>query len=227
MGPACRVLSNSGGITDEKTFRAVILGSLTLLAGMAFAQQETVSVDEALVIAGLQGDAYEILASELALERTGSDVIQQFAQLMIEDHTATSTRLQELGSGMDMQLEFTASPAQGLMLARLRQLEGDQFDVEYLAQQRMAHKAALVNYSIGAELAENEDLAMFSSETAAAITEHLRLVEDLMANRGITDPYEGFLDAPAAPMQPEQQPEGEQPPEEQPEGEQPEEEQPN
>lgn len=198
----------------KNAFRTLVLGSL-LTAGLGFAQQESVSVDEALVMTGLHGDAFEILSSELALEKSNSDQVLQFAQLMIDDHTASSGRLQEIAQGMGLEAEFAASPAQGLMLARLQQLEGDRFDVEYLAQQRMAHKAALVNYSIGAELASDEDLATFSAETAAAITEHLRLLEDLMNNMSITDPYEGFLDTPMEQMDMHGQTDSDQPQEEQ------------
>lgn len=204
---------------------------LAAVAGFAMAQQDSLSVDEAVIITGLQGDAFEILSSELALERSGSDSIQQFAQLMIDDHSTSSSRLQELAGAMGTEAEFVAAPGHGLMLARLRQLEGDQFDVEYLSQQRMAHKAALVNYSIAAELAEDEELARFASETAAVITEHLQLLQDLMANLGISDAYDSFLDTPlgAPPAGEVQQetPEEEQPEEQQPQqDEQPEEEQP-
>lgn len=187
--------------------RSLMLAGAVLL-GLSFAQQETLSVDEAVILTGLQGDAYEILSSELALERSGSDSVQQFAQLMIDDHTQTSERLQELAGNLGFEAEFVASPAQGLKLARLRQLEGDQFDVEYLAQQRMAHQAALVNYSIGAELAEDEEIARFASETAATITEHLRLLDDMMMELGIMDPYDSFLQSPG-PAAPQQVPEGE------------------
>ena len=102
-----------------------------MIAGAALAQEERLSIDEAVIKTGLQGDAYEILSSELALERSGSDQIQQFAQMMIDDHTATSNRLHELAESMNVDAEFTASPSHGLKLARLEQLEGDQFDVEY------------------------------------------------------------------------------------------------
>jgi|SRR5690625_1342468 len=179
-----------------------------MLIGLSFAQEETLSVDEAVLLTGLQGDAYEILSSELALERSGSESIQQFAQLMIDDHTQTSERLQELAGNVGFEAEFVASPAQGLKLARLRQLEGDQFDVEYLSQQRMAHQSALVNYSIGAELAEDEEIAQFAAETAATITEHLRLLDDMMMELGIMDPYDSFLQSPGQ-AAPQPVPEGE------------------
>src|SRR5690625_7683208 len=103
---------------------------------------------------------------------------------MIDDHTQTSERLQELAGNVGFEAEFVASPAQGLKLARLRQLEGDQFDVEYLAQQRMAHQAALVDYSIGAELAEDEESARLASETAPPSTRPLAGRDHLRTARG-------------------------------------------
>src|SRR5690625_6545808 len=87
--------------------KSLMLAGAVLL-GLSFAQQETLSVDEAVILTGLQGDAYEILSSELALERSGSDSVQQFAQLMIDDHTQTSERLQELAGNLGFEAEFVA-----------------------------------------------------------------------------------------------------------------------
>src|SRR5690625_7104958 len=130
-------------------------------------------MNESVILFVKQKTAYEILSSELALERSGSDQIQQFAQMMIDDHTATSNRLHELAESMNVDAEFTASPSHGLKLARLEQLEGDQFDVEYLSQQRMAHTTALMHYSIAAELDEDGETARLADETAAICTSDL------------------------------------------------------
>lgn len=195
------------------------------LAGSALAQQD-MSVDEALVRTGLQGDAYEILSSELALERAESEDIREFAQQMIDAHTATSERLQEMSDNLGVDAEFLASPAHGVKLNYLGQLEGTEFEHEYLTQQLLAHKSALAVYQIGASTAEDQDLQQFVSQTAGEVANHLARVRELMETHGVSDPFsaeaiatmstdmEGMNDteAPA---------EGEEPAEEQPQEEEP------
>lgn len=209
------------------------------LAGGAIAQQD-MSVDEAFVRTGLQGDAYEILSSELALERAESEDIREFAQQMIDAHTATSDRLQEMSGNLGYNAEFLASPAGGIKLAYLGQLEGAEFEHEYLIQQMHAHQAALAVYQIGANMAEEDELQQFASQTAGEVANHLGRIQELMETHGVSDPFSveaiatmstdmGETTAPAEGEEPageEQQQEEEQPAEEEPVEEEPTEEQP-
>lgn len=198
------------------------------LAGSALAQQD-MTVDEALVRTALEGDAYEILSSELALERAESEDILEFAQEMIDAHTASSERLRELADGYGIQVEFLASPAHGIMLAHLSQLEGAEFEQEYLVQQLLAHQSALSVYQIGARDAQDEDLQQFSSQTAGDVGSHLARIHELMDAHGVTDPFsaEAIATFTTETGETETPVEGEEPAEEQPaEEEQPVEEEP-
>ena len=199
-----------------------------LFLGGAVLAQQNMSIDEALIRTGLEGDAYEILASELAVERSESEDIQQFAQEMIDAHTATSDRLRELADSYGYEAEFLASPAGGVKLAHLGQLEGAEFDQEYLTQQLVAHQSALTIYRIGASAAEDEELQRFASDTAGEIGSHLARIHELMETHGVTDPFsaEAIATFATEPEETEAPAESEQPAEEQPEEEQPQEEQP-
>lgn len=208
------------------------------LAGGAFAQQD-MSVDEALVRTGLQGDAYEILSSELALERAESEDIREFAQEMIDEHTASADRLNELSDNFGYETEFLASPADGIKLAYLGQLEGAEFEHEYLIQQMLAHKSALAVYQIGASIAEDEEVQQFASQAAGDVGSHLARIQELMDAHGVSDPFSaeaiatmstenGETETPAEGEEPaEEQPQEEEPPvEEEPAEEEPAEEEP-
>lgn len=168
--------------------RAFVL-MMVLLLGAALAQGR-LSFDEGFAKAALEGDAYEILSSELALERAESEDIREFAQQMIDAHRASSGRLMELRGNLGFDNEgFTTSTADGVKLGHLEQLEGADFENEYLVQQMMAHKAALALYQIAAAHASDADLMRFASEAAGDVAQHLATLHDLMATHGVSDPF--------------------------------------
>lgn len=220
----------------------IALSSLILM-GAVWAQQD-MSVDEAVLRTGLQDDAYVILASEMALERAESEDIREFAQFMIDAHAESSDGLQEMTDTQGYEIDFLASPSGGVLLAHLSQLEGTEFEQEYLVQQLVTHQNALITYRTGAAEAEDEDLQRYASQAVGNIASYLARIQELMDAHGFTDPFsaealESFptdmqeLEAPVDTEPPadteepaEEQPEEEQPEEEQPEDEQPEEEQP-
>lgn len=225
---------------------SIVLSSLFLL-GTALAQQD-MSVDEALLRTSLQADAYEILSSEMALERSENEDIREFAQAMIDAHTESSDELRQMSDDAGYQIDFLASPAQGVLLAHLSQLEGPEFDQEYLVQQMLIHQNALIILRTGAGEAENEDLQRFASQASGDVAGHLSRVQELMRTHGFTDPFgpealaamstevqetgdpadadQPQEDQPQEDQPADDQPQDDQPADDQPQDDQPEEEQP-
>ncbi|AUW60057.1 hypothetical protein C1T17_03610 [Sphingobium sp. SCG-1] len=103
-----------------------------------------------LAMAGAS-DKYEIQSSELALGKSKSTAVKQFAQMMIDNHNKTTQTLVKAASSAGItppppQL----MPAQTKMIEQLQGLSGTQFDAAYVKQQRQAHDMALAlhrNYS--------------------------------------------------------------------------------
>ncbi len=144
------------------------------------AEQTTPTVDELFIITTAQGDTYEVNSSQLALERAESDEVRNFAQRMVDDHTASSAELAEVAQQVGVSIEMMLSPMHQLMIEELTALEGEAFEAAYLRQQRLAHETAVALFEIAVEMAEDEAVRSFAEEHLPTIQEHLEMVLSLL-----------------------------------------------
>ena len=99
-------------------------------------------------------DQFEIQSGQLALQRSQNPAVRQFAQMLIDHHTQTTTQLASaaLSSGLPVPPPaMTGAHAQ--MLANLRAAPA--FDVAFRDAQVMAHQEALAlhqNYATGGDV---------------------------------------------------------------------------
>lgn len=154
-----------------------IAGGLVGQAGAAMTDRAEDFVHRASV-----SDRFEIEASKLALQRAQSGQVRDFAQQMIEDHTAISGKLEasltpELRTLVQMELDNRRQT----MLDHLREAETIRFDKTYLDQQRLAHQEALTLMHHFRDKGDNPALRHFAAETAPMIEMHLKHVKDLVA----------------------------------------------
>ena len=133
------------------------------------------------ILAAGRSDLYEIVASELAVDRSDSPAVRAFAHKMIADHTMTSQRLKEAirQAGLNQVPPSALDTARKGMLTDLTNAQDDQFDAAYLSQQIAAHEDALALHSSYAEAGDQPALRAFAAETAPKIREHLKMVRDL------------------------------------------------
>ncbi len=173
-----------------------VIAALGLLVpvGKAFAQ-ETIPFDDAFVQVALAGDAYEILSSELALERSENEDVRAFAQQMIDAHTSSSEQLTAWAGEQGIDAPFETGPAHGILLQQLHRLEGEAFDSQYLLQQRAVHRMALMQHQIAVDMLEDEQLRDLALQNVDAIAQHLMQVESVMSGLGIEDPHDQVMEA--------------------------------
>ncbi|MEH6665734.1 MAG: DUF4142 domain-containing protein [Brevundimonas sp.] len=119
------------------------------------------------------GDMYEIQAAEMALERSQNAQVRELAQMIHDDHTAASQRMQAIVQGGDFDAELPTEldeRRQG-MIDNLRDAEN--FDEVYIDQQVAAHEEALTLHRGFADHDDTPELAAHASEVAGPIETHL------------------------------------------------------
>lgn len=167
-------------------------------------QMPAMNVDEAFIMAAAHGDMYEIMASDLATERTTNEQVRSFAQQLVIDHTTNSERLMELASETGMNMEMMGQMGMGDMsqmtmehmmalpamyqvkLAQLSNLQGEEFDRAYVKQQVIAHMMGISLYQIEAQLGQNEQLRAFATQALPILQGHLATAQDLMQQMGMS-----------------------------------------
>ncbi len=126
-------------------------------------------------------DMYEIESSRLALQRSQSQEVKRYAQMMIDAHTGTTRQVAEIVRAGNLQITSPVSldrPGSD-RIADLRSASDADFDDRYIDQQIQAHESALSLMRDFAGSGDNAPLQAFARTTAPVIEEHLRMVRAL------------------------------------------------
>jgi putative membrane protein len=191
-----------GRILLARQFRLGLLAAAALSLGLTAcgepenpASEATTSagtpVDDATDTAGVDaettnyiekaaiGDMYEIESSRLALEKSTVQPVKDFAQMMIDAHTATSTEMSGLVSGAGVMPPSALDSDHMGKMDQLREASAEDFDDRYIDQQTAAHEAALDLHRDYADGGQNAALQAFAAKTAPAVEQHLQQVKAL------------------------------------------------
>lgn len=175
--------------------RTLIATAAALAAPFAFVQASSIAVaqdattattmesvsTEQFVQMATVSNMFEIESSELAVENAQSDDVKEFAQQMIEDHTAAAekmqTVLQSSDAGASMPDELDEKHA--AILEELQGTDSESFDAAYVDAQVQAHQEAVALFSAYAENGEDEALKSFATETLPTLEEHYEMIQQM------------------------------------------------
>ena len=132
-------------------------------------------------------DMYEIAAAKLALTNSKAQNIKDFAQQMIDAHTATTAALVPLATAANI-TPPTALPGKfSSMLDDLRNAKPADFDKKYLDQATSVHNDAFALMTDYAKNGENPGIRAFAASTAPKVQMHLDMAKGLDKS-GADDP---------------------------------------
>lgn len=78
------------------------------------------------------GNLAEVELGQLAAKRAQSNDVRQFAQRMVQDHTKALDQLRSAVSGANLNVPAALSPEHQQTRQRLSELQGEEFDREYM-----------------------------------------------------------------------------------------------
>lgn len=119
-------------------------------------------------------ELFVIRSSELALQRSSSPRVREFAQRMIDDHKGTSGQLSLEGRRLNLLPSATLAAGEQTMLDALQ--ASNQFDADYVHEQRAVHQRLV---SIDQAYAANGSSPTLKPVASAALPieeRHLRLI---------------------------------------------------
>ena len=130
----------------------LMTGTLVLLFGFSssvLAQgQSAAPSDPQIVGVVTAADHIDIDAGKLALKKTKNDQVKQFAQQMIDDHTALQKSVDDLGKKLnvtpaDSDISKSLNTDAAAETKKLRKLSGKAFDTEYINHEVAYHQQVL------------------------------------------------------------------------------------
>lgn len=165
---------NTGMVTDDQAaVNATPTDGTTTATGGSDAQE--------YVNQAASSDQYEIQSSQLALQKSKNSAVRQFAQQMIDQHRASTQKLQTAATGATLTAPATEMlAAHRAKLEELREATADDFDEKYVEQQREAHEEALkLHQAMTSTENAPAQLAGFAREAVPIVQGHARMLEGM------------------------------------------------
>ena len=151
------------------------------VVGMASAATAGSHGSEAFVANATMGDLYEVEAAQLALQRSQTGGVREFAQMMAEHHTTSMHQMQSAlaSSEVRSQLPSIGAPTalderRRGMIDNLRDATDDGFDGRYLDQQRSAHQETATLLKGYLEHGDNPQLRSVARGALPMVERHLK-----------------------------------------------------
>lgn len=173
---------------------ALAFAVLAVFASPSFAQSvgEKTGVNSALGIApktedfikeAAMSDMTEIEAAKIAQQKGNADE-KQFAEMMVTDHTKTSSELKSMvPDTLKAAIPASLDDASQKKITKLRDAKPENFASEYDPMQVSAHKDAVSLFERYANGGEDPKLKDWAGKTLPALKHHLEMAQALDKNR--------------------------------------------
>lgn len=177
--------SDQRGAEGEQADTATNAQMAEANADGAFAEQPPAAQE--FVQLQANSDMYEIAAGNLAAERAESDQAREFGRMMVADHTTSSQALKEAvaGSGQTLEIPTQLDAEHQAQIDMLRNLNGADFDREYMTQQMAAHRKALAMLKSYGGNGDTAELRQFAQQTIPVVQKHHDWLETNASATGV------------------------------------------
>lgn len=169
------------------------LASFAAIPAVAIAQDkiETVPSDSAASPSGVlpadldfvlrtaMGGMDEVAFGNLAQGKAQSEEVKRLADLIVREHTEANEELMQLASSKGIPVPQTTGEAAQTVAAAMSELNGPDFDLQYVLQQHGAHLAAVQMFRNATQHATDPDVKAFATKHAPAIEAHTAAIEQV------------------------------------------------
>jgi len=154
--------------------------ALALMAANASYAQSLGKGDQQILNDLAQANLAEVAAGQLALQKTQTAEVRQFAQQMVDDHTKGLQAVQDVAKAKNVTLPTEPDAKHKKMADHLNTLSGAAFDKAYLAEAGVKdHKAAHAKVMSAQKKASDPDVKALAAKLQPTIDQHLQNVQGL------------------------------------------------
>lgn len=141
------------------------------------------SADKKFMMTAAMGGMAEVEMARLALQKSGSDSVKQYAQKMIDDHTAANNELMQVASTKGVTLPTQPDAKHMAMMAKMQKLSGMEFDMMYVKEAGVkGHEAMEKLFMKESMSGKDMDAKAFAAKTLPAVRMHLQMARDMMSS---------------------------------------------
>jgi putative membrane protein len=156
---------NDGGTGDQKPLKAPS------------------DTDSRFALKAAEGGMLEVELGRLASSRTANTEVQEFAALMVKDHSKANAELTEIASGKSLMLptQEQVKAKHQAMFDKLAKLEGAAFDREYMSAMVKDHDKDVALFEKQAKSGRDAALQAFAEKTLPTLLEHQKMAKQVNA----------------------------------------------
>jgi putative membrane protein len=135
--------------------------------------------DTDFAVKAADGGMLEMELAQLALEKSSSPQVKEFAQSMINDHGKANEELKSLAQSKNITLPTTMSEDNQKHYNDLAEKSGTEFDQAYCDFMVKDHKEDLDSFKKAAENSEDADLKSWAAGKVPVLEHHLAMAEGM------------------------------------------------
>ncbi|AUX78599.1 DUF4142 domain-containing protein [Sinorhizobium fredii] len=149
-----------------------------LIAGASHVNAQQMS-SEGFVTMAASSDMFEVQSGQLAAKNSKEASVQQFAEMMVADHTKASQELKVAAADAKITVPTQMIDKHAAQLNKLQNAQGDAFDKAYIEAQLMAHQEALKLMQSYAQTGDSEPLKAHAAKASPIVQRHLEHAQKL------------------------------------------------
>lgn len=138
------------------------------------------SMDKKFMMEAAMGGKAEVAMAQLALQRSSSDAVKQYAQQMIDDHTKAGEELMQVASMKGITLPMEPDANHKALLAKMQTLSGAEFDSMYIKMAGVKDHEKMDKLFMGeSSKGKDADAKAFAAKTLPTVEAHLKMARDM------------------------------------------------
>ncbi|WP_437412470.1 DUF4142 domain-containing protein [Sinorhizobium meliloti] len=164
----------------EETMRVLNIAiAAALIGGASYAYAQQMSSEEFVTMAA-SSDMFEVQSGQLAAKNSKQPSVQQFAEMMVADHTKASQELKVAAGEAKVTVPTQMIDKHAAQLQKLQNAQGETFDKAYLEAQLVAHQEALKLMQSYAQSGDSEPLKAHATKASPIVQRHLEHAQKLV-----------------------------------------------
>jgi putative membrane protein len=138
--------------------------------------------DAGFIAAQLENNMADVVAAQLALQRSQNPNVRGFAQKMITDHNYAQSTLEPIASMHHIQPPTTLSDPHRAMLDRLGQLSGPAFDRAYVNSMVSEHDLEILAFNTELPVVIDAHVSAWTQNTRPMLLQHQEIGQQLLVS---------------------------------------------
>ncbi|HEX7316482.1 MAG TPA: DUF4142 domain-containing protein [Pyrinomonadaceae bacterium] len=176
-----------GMMTDKMSMNSGMGQGMNSQAGMGSdmkgGMMKMSSDDRKFMMMAATGGMAEVEMARLALEKSSNDAVKQYAQKMIDDHTAANNELMQVASMKGVTLPAQPDAKQMAMMMKMQKLSGMEFDMMYVKEAGVKGHEGMEKLFMKESMGGKDmNAKAFASKTLPTVRMHLQMARDMMTS---------------------------------------------